>query len=98
MRIASAAIVLLSVIACSSNPSPGVSDGQTVRVVGAGGGELRVRPTTDANVVILADSIPRVWAVMAAVYDSVGLSIDPNLMDFKTRQIATGNIKVRRHL
>lgn len=98
MRIASAAIVLLSLVACSTNPTPGTSDGQTVRVSGSGGGELRVRPTTDANTVIVADSIPRVWAVMAAVYDSVGLSIDPNLMDFKTRQISSGNIKLRRHL
>jgi hypothetical protein len=35
---------------------------------------------------------------MAAVYDSVGLTIDPNLMDFKARQIASGSMKIRRHL
>jgi hypothetical protein len=98
MRKSFVVVALLSLGACASNPGPSTTDGQTVRVVGPGGGELRVRPSADANLVIVVDSIPKVWAVMPAVYDSVGLSIDPNLMDFKTRQISSGTIKIRRHL
>jgi hypothetical protein len=99
MRTLSACLLLTVLVACSSNPpAQTAGDVQTVRVSGPGGGELRIRGSDDVNLVIVSDSMARVWSILPSVYDSLGLSLDPALMDSRRRILSSGTIKVRRKI
>jgi hypothetical protein len=98
MRATLGIILLGSLIACSSNPAPDTGADQTVRVSGAGGGELRIRPVADANIVIIAAPKEQVWPFLLSAFDSVGLTADPTLTSAKTYVISSGTLNIRRQL
>jgi hypothetical protein len=99
MRKASVFLLLVSITACSSNSTvQAPTQGQPVRVAAPGGGELRVRPSDNVNLVIVVDTITKVWSVLPAAFDSLGLTIDPGMVDVNTRTLASGTVKMRRHL
>ena len=98
MRKASICLLLASITACASNQQVSGSESQAVRVTAPGGGELRLRANDQVNLVIVSDTLTRVWSVLPAAYDSLGLTPDPTLLDPKLRVIGTGSVKLRRKL
>jgi hypothetical protein len=69
---------------------------QTVRVAGAGGGEVRIRASDAARPTILAYPIDRVWDALKVVYDS--LEIPKDNLDDVQHVIGHSGVKAHRRL
>lgn len=94
-------IGMLSVVAmlnacASSNPAPTNAPTQTVSVIGAGGGTVRLTPSTQASVSTVPFSVEQVWRVLPAAYDSVGIAI--STLDGTARVVGNAGMKIRRQL
>ena len=96
MRIIATASCCLVLAACSSSTSLGTQTESTLRAAGGGGaGGLTIRASDGAQVNQLPYPIARVWAVLPAVYDSLGLTLSE--VDPSTHVIGS-SIKAHKNL
>jgi hypothetical protein len=86
---------------CASSPGssgPPAPD-QTVRIPSSGGGtatSLSIASSTSAAVKTLSAPLERIWNVLPAVYDSLGIPVTSR--DAATHTIGNSSFKVRRRL
>ena len=90
-------IVLVGVAGCATaHTGTEQTASESVRIVGAGGGNLRMAPSDGAKPVTVAASVDRVWAVLPAVFDSLGIAIDN--LDAGHNVIGHSGMKLHRQL
>lgn len=90
-----AALLLFAVTGCAS-PHPGVdrTADRSVRIVGAGGGELRMTSSDAPKAATVAAPIDRAWSALKVVFDSLEIPKD-NLDD---AQHVIGHSGVKAHV
>jgi hypothetical protein len=90
-------LLSLSVSACASTP-PGRTGQETVRISGQQGTGLIAPVTTTSEAVVRTVSAPaaRVWSLMPAVYDSLGIELGRH--DPGQRVIGNESLSIRRQL
>jgi hypothetical protein len=95
-----AVLALALLTACaSSNPAPAHTTRatETIRVVGGSGAlTLTTTGTSTASVGTIQSPIDRVWAVLPAAFDAVGIPVGS--VDAKTHSIGNEGFKARRRL
>lgn len=107
MRVSPWLLLVLSGCASSTGGSPASSPApaapppstQTVRIAGGAGTALTMTVTSDNRTAIvgtLQRPIERVWAVLPAVFDSLGIAA--NAVDAPSFSITRSNLKARRRL
>ena len=69
---------------------------ETVRIVGSSGSALRMVPSEGAKETVIAASMDRVWKVLPAIYDSLGIEIDN--LDEARRVIGHSGMKLHQQL
>jgi hypothetical protein len=96
-------IIVLSIaalLACASTKTvaPGPATRETIRVVGGAGvpAEVVTSPTVALGVGTVSVPIDRVWTLLPAVYESVGVPIEH--LDPATHVIGNDGFKLRRAL
>jgi hypothetical protein len=92
------ASTLLTVAACaSSHPETARPTSESVRVVGdVAGGSIRMTSSDGVSATSVAFAPDKVWGVLAAVYDSLGIPI--GTVDSKRMVIGNTGFKVRQKL
>jgi hypothetical protein len=93
------AVVVLSLISLSACASSGASTSrpdETVRINGAGGGNLTLTSNAQAYVRRMPAPIEKVWIAMPAAFEA--LSIPITRVDTLTHSIANEGFKLRRQL
>lgn len=94
-RIILASVILLS--ACGGGAGTHAQpDVQTVRVVGPGGGTLRVRPDGGTTTAIVGLPLEQVWRMLPAVFDS--LDVPVTRVDEAARLYGNDGFRLRRRL
>ena len=69
---------------------------ESVRIVGSGSGNLRMTPSDGAKAVVIGAPVDRVWNVLRAVYDSLGITLDN--VDEVRRVVGHSGMKLHRTL
>ena len=93
-RAAMLSLVALAGCASGGSPGSGSSAPQTLHVEGLG--SLSIRPTDGARVTALPFSADRVWSVLPAVYDALGIPITE--LDQGKKFIGNSGMRVHKHL
>ena len=98
-RVLSLSLVLLSACASSQGSSAPPMPDQTVRIPSSnagGGATLVVASSTSPSVRSIKASAEKIWSVLPAVYDSLGIPVTER--NAATRTIGTTSLKLRRQL
>lgn len=98
-RVLSLSAILLSGCASTQGSSPPPMPDQTVRIPSSGGGTattLAIAQSTSPSVKLVRASAERIWSVLPAVYDSLGIPVTDR--DPAARTIGNSSFKVRRKL
>ena len=69
---------------------------ESVRIVGSSNSNLRMAPSEGAKETVISASMDRVWKVLPAIYDSLGIQIDN--LDEARRVIGHSGMKLHRQL
>jgi hypothetical protein len=89
--------ILLVLAGCVTSAGGGTPASETVRVTGAGGAmTAEIHPTDLLRGGDVAVPLDQTWAVMPAVYDSLGLPVGS--LDASTHTIDSPTVRVRRQL
>jgi hypothetical protein len=92
-----AALMFVAVAGCASgHPDIDRTADRTVRIVGAGGGQLRMTSSDAAKPTTVAFPIDRTWGALKAVYDS--LEIPKDNLDDVQHVIGHSGVKAHRRL
>lgn len=94
MRALHAPLVVILTACASAHPDIDRTDERTVRVVGPGGGQLRLTSSDAAKPMTLAFPIDRAWGALKFVYDS--LEIPKNNLDDVQHVIGHTGVKAHR--
>lgn len=92
-------VATLAGCASSQGSSGSPAPDQTVRIPSSGGGTattLSIASSTSAAVKTLPVSMERIWSVLPAVYDSMGIPVMNR--DAATHTIGNPSLKIRRRL
>jgi hypothetical protein len=98
-RVLSISAILLSACASSHGSSAPPTPDQTIRIPASSGGPattLAVAATTTSSVKAVSAPADRVWSVLPAVYESLGIPVTDR--DPTTRTMGNTSYKVRRRL
>jgi hypothetical protein len=87
---------LIALSACASSGGASTRPDETVRINGAGGGNLKLTSNTYSHVTKIASPIARVWLAMPGAFES--LSIPISNVDTVQHVIANDGLKLRRQL
>lgn len=98
-RVLSLSVILLTACASSQGSSAPPMPEQTVRIPLSGGGTattLAIAQSTSPSVKMVPASAKRIWSVLPAVYDSLGIPVTDR--DAAVHTIGNSSFKVRRKL
>lgn len=87
-------LTLIAIAGCASSSTPSMTRTTDVGIVGTAG--LRVRQSDGAKVNTLAFPLPRVWAVLPSVFDSLGIPLTD--LDQKAHLIGNSGMKAHKTL
>lgn len=96
-RVLCMTAVFLSACAPSQGPSSTPTPDQTIRIPTGGGGRgatLAIASSTSPSVKTIGATAARIWSVLPAVYDSLGVAVTDR--DSAARTIGNSSFKIRR--